>query len=126
MGLEGLHTSRHIASSVAMPEQLVGIISERDYARQIILKGKKSQETLVEDIMTRRVITVTPDKTQQYCRQLLTSHQVRHLPVVDGNRVVGMVTIGDVVRSIIDQQNWTIDELSRYVSGEPRINLAAT
>jgi len=105
-------------------DKLVGILSERDYARQIILKGRKSQETLVEEIMTRRVITVSPERSIQECMELLTEHQIRHLPVVEDGRVVGVVTIGDVVRAVLEQQNIAIDELSRYVSGEPRLNLS--
>lgn len=106
--------------------RLLGIVSERDYARQIILKGRKSKETRVEEIMTRNVISASPSSSVQDCMKLLTSHQIRHLPVVDGTIVIGMITIGDLVRAVIEQQNSAIDELSRYVSGEPRLSHAVT
>ncbi|MGC4069124.1 MAG: CBS domain-containing protein [Polyangiaceae bacterium] len=102
-------------------ERLVGIISERDYARQIILRGRRSQDTLVEEIMTRRVFTVTLEQTIQDCMRIMTDQQIRHLPVVDGGRVVAMVSVGDVVRAVLEEQSRVIDELSRYVSGEPRV-----
>jgi CBS domain-containing protein len=102
-------------------DQLVGIISERDYARQIILRGRRSQDTRVEEIMTRKVFTVTLDQTVQDCMLVMTNQQIRHLPVVDDHRVVAMVSVGDVVRAVLEDQSRVIDELSRYVSGEPRV-----
>jgi CBS domain-containing protein len=103
--------------------RLVGILSERDYARQIILKGRRSQETRVDEIMTRRVFTVSPDASIQDCMRVMTEHQIRHLPVVAGTTIIGVVTIGDVVRATLERQSQTIDELSRYVSGEPRLSV---
>jgi len=97
--------------------RLAGIVSERDYARKVILKGKHSQETQVREIMTSSLITVTSEHSVDDCMRLITGHRVRHLPVVDGERLVGMVSIGDVVKSIISAQAHTIDQLSGYIEG---------
>ncbi|MFT5099193.1 MAG: CBS domain-containing protein [Candidatus Azotimanducaceae bacterium] len=97
---------------------LIGIVSERDYARKIILLGKSSKETLVSDIMTLRVIYVTPDDEVKNCLALMTDKRVRHLPVLEENRLIGMISVGDLVKSIIDQQSYTIDQLERYIKGE--------
>jgi CBS domain-containing protein len=97
--------------------RLAGIVSERDYARKVILKGKHSQETQVREIMTSSLITVTSEHSVDDCMRLITAHRVRHLPVVDGERLVGMVSIGDVVKSIISAQAHTIDQLSGYIEG---------
>lgn len=102
---------------------LVGIVSERDYARRIILLGRRSQDTRVDAIMTQTVVAVSPNDSLKDCMQLMTEHQIRHLPVVEGTSVVGMITIGDVLRAVLQQQSQTIDELNRYVSGEPRLQL---
>jgi signal-transduction protein with cAMP-binding, CBS, and nucleotidyltransferase domain len=100
---------------------LLGILSERDYARKVILVGRSSRATRVGGIMTTNVIVVSPDANLQNCMKLMTQHKIRHLPVVDEGRVVGMVSIGDVVREIIVQQDHALDELRRYVTGEPRL-----
>jgi CBS domain-containing protein len=110
------------ALPVIQDGRLVGIVSERDYARRIVLMGRRSQETLVATIMSRKVITVSPYSNLKDCMQLMTEHQIRHLLVVDQASVIGMVTVGDVVRAVLEQQNQTIDELNRYVSGEPRLS----
>jgi len=101
--------------------RLLGIISERDYARKVILVGRSSQDTRVDAIMTREVITVEPDASLQECMQLMTTHRIRHLPVVEQGHVLGVVSIGDVVREALAQQSHALDELQRYVSGEPRL-----
>jgi signal-transduction protein with cAMP-binding, CBS, and nucleotidyltransferase domain len=101
--------------------KLVGIVSERDYARKVILMGRASQSTSVEAIMTSEVVTVTPETSLQECMQLMTSRRIRHLPVLDGDQLIGMVSIGDVVRETLARQSHTIDELQRYVTGEPRL-----
>lgn len=101
--------------------KLLGIVSERDYARKVILVGKSSQSTLVEAIMTRDVIVVQPDSSLQECMQLMTKHRIRHLPVVEAEQVIGVVSIGDVVRETLAQQSHALDELRRYVTGEPRL-----
>jgi CBS domain-containing protein len=97
----------------------VGIITERDYARKVILKGKSSAETLVEEIMTRGpdMYTVKPENTVEECMVLITGKKVRHLPVFDRDTFVGMVSIGDVVKSIIAEQETLIEHLSNYIAG---------
>jgi len=97
--------------------KLAGIVSERDYARKVILKGKHSHETAIREIMTGSVITVTLDHTVEDCMRLSTAHRIRHLPVVDGEDLVGMISIGDLVKSIISAQAHTIDQLSSYIEG---------
>jgi CBS domain-containing protein len=97
--------------------KLVGIISERDYARKVILQGKSSKDTRVEEIMTHPVITVTPAHTIDDCMRIITDHRVRHLPVLDGEELMGVISIGDLVRAIIAHQAETIDHLHAYISG---------
>jgi CBS domain-containing protein len=97
--------------------RLAGIVSERDYARKVILKGKHSNEMQVKEIMTSPVYTVTPDHSVDDCMRVITSHRIRHLPVMEGDTLKGMISIGDVVRSIISAQAHTIDQLSGYIDG---------
>lgn len=96
--------------------RLAGILSERDYARKVILQGKSSRDTLVRDIMTPRVVCVAPSWTAHECMALMTEQRVRHLPVMDGDDLVGVVSIGDVVRAVVDEQQLTIDSLERYIA----------
>ncbi len=105
------------ALAVLDGDRLVGILSERDYTRQIILKGRSSESTLVKDIMSSDVITTTPDQDIQQCMQLMTEKRIRHLPIVDNNNLIGMISIGDLVRAIIAEQQSTIGELEKYISG---------
>jgi CBS domain-containing protein len=98
-------------------DRIAGIISERDYARKIILKGKTSMETPVREIMTSRVFTVKPDQTIEDCMALMTTNRIRHLPVVDDERLVGVISIGDVVKAIISQQEFVIEQLENYITG---------
>ncbi|HET7560916.1 MAG TPA: CBS domain-containing protein [Rhodanobacteraceae bacterium] len=98
-------------------EVLAGIVSERDYARKVILKGHSSRETPVVDIMTPAPTTVSPASTVDECMRLCTELHVRHLPVVEGNRLVGIVSIGDLVKAVIDDQATEIDHLQRYIAG---------
>jgi CBS domain-containing protein len=95
--------------------ELVGIVSERDYARKVILLGRSSSETPVWQIMSAPVLTVSPDDTTQHCMQLMTDKRVRHLPVVEGARVVGMLSIGDLVRAVLEEQQRTIKDLESYI-----------
>ena len=96
---------------------LVGIISERDYARKVILAGRSSNDTLVQEIMTPRVATVGPKATVDECMQLMTTHRIRHLPVMDGQTVSGVVSIGDLVHWIISAQEVIVEQLTSYIAG---------
>jgi CBS domain-containing protein len=97
-------------------EHLAGIFSERDYARKVVIKGKNSNETLLKEVMTDKLITISPKTGLDECMQLMTDHRFRHLPIVDNNKVVGLISIGDVVREMLVQQKIQIDELQRYIS----------
>ena len=98
--------------------KLAGIISERDYARKVILKGHASKEMQVQEIMTRSIVTVTAENTVAECMRVMTDHRVRHLPVFDGETLAGVISIGDVVRAIISAQADTIRQLSSYITGD--------
>lgn len=98
--------------------RLVGIFSERDYARKVILKGRASRETTVSELMTTTVFYTSLENTLEECMALMTSKQIRHLPVLDNDRLAGIVTLGDVVKQIISEQKFTINELEKYVKGE--------
>ena len=97
-------------------EHLAGLFSERDYARKVVIKGKNSNETLLKEVMTDKLITISPKTGLDECMQLMTDHRIRHLPIVDNNKVVGLISIGDVVREMLVQQKIQIDELQRYIS----------
>jgi CBS domain-containing protein len=99
-------------------DQVVGIVSERDYARKVVLKGKTSLDTPVRDIMTPQVYFVNPDCTAEECMALMTEKRVRHLPVIENNKLVGVISIGDVVKSIISSQKVTIEHLQNYIMGK--------
>jgi CBS domain-containing protein len=98
--------------------RLVGIISERDYARKVILLGKSSKETLVSTIMTKEVIYIDPDNRIEEALALMTHKRIRHLPVVVEDELLGMISVGDLVKSIISEQSVVIDQLERYIRGE--------
>jgi CBS domain-containing protein len=98
-------------------DRLVGIISERDYARKVALRGQTSHNTFVQDIMSAGVISVHPDQTVEECMALMTDKHVRHLPVVADGRIEGVVSIGDVVKSIISEQGFMIEQLTSYIVG---------
>jgi CBS domain-containing protein len=95
---------------------LIGIVSERDYARKIILHGRSSAETPVWQIMSAPVITVSWEDTVHHCMQLVTEHRVRHLPVVEKGKLIGMISIGDLVRAVIEEQQETITQLEKYIA----------
>ncbi|HLQ08391.1 MAG TPA: CBS domain-containing protein [Steroidobacteraceae bacterium] len=106
----------HIGALLVMKgEVLAGIVSERDYARKVILLGRSSSDTPVRDIMTTPVLTVSPETSVEQCMQLVTDKRVRHLPVVEAGRVVGMVSIGDLVKALIAAQQQQIEQLESYI-----------
>ena len=98
-------------------DELLGIISERDYARKIILQNRASADTPVRDIMSSPVVTVRPDDSTDTCMRVCTDRRIRHLPVVDSGKVVGVVSIGDLVKAVIDAQSREIEQLQRYIAG---------
>ena len=98
-------------------DKLVGIISERDYARKVILQGRSSKTTQVREIMTARVAYADPDQGVEECMAVMTEKRIRHLPVMDGGRLCGVISIGDLVKSIIAEQKFIIEQLERYITG---------
>ena len=102
---------------VTMESKVIGIITERDYSRKVVLQGKSSKSTPVIEIMTDRVIFVHPEQPIEECMALMTEKRVRHLPVLERGKLIGMVSIGDVVKAVISEKDLLIDQLSNYISG---------
>jgi CBS domain-containing protein len=113
-----LMAEQHIGSVLVMRgNDLIGIATERDYARKVILQGRSSADTPVHQIMSTPVTCVSPDTTVQACMEIMTERHVRHLPVKDGGTVVGMVSIGDLVKAVIEDQQQEISQLTQYIAG---------
>jgi CBS domain-containing protein len=110
--------THHIGALLVMDQgDLLGIISERDYARKVILMNRSSRDTQVSEIMTSPAVTVTPAETIHDCMQLMTERRIRHLPVMEAERVLGMLSIGDLVKAVMEEQSATIEQLERYIAG---------
>ena len=98
-------------------EQVIGIVTERDVARKVVLMARSPKETPVRDIMTAPIMVVPPQRTSEECMALMTEHRLRHLPVMDGGRLTGLVSIGDLVKDILSEQKFIIEQLERYIAG---------
>ncbi|WP_166206617.1 CBS domain-containing protein [Cognatiluteimonas telluris] len=113
----GLMADKRIGALLVMEAgKLVGIVSERDYARKIVLQGRSSKDTPVRDIMTPQVVSVGLDHNSDQCMQIVTERRIRHLPVVEGNAVLGVVSIGDLVKAVIEDQQVELEQLQRYIA----------
>ncbi len=114
-----LMAEKHIGAVLVISDrELVGILSERDYARKVILQGRSSKDTRVQEIMTTSLVAVAPESTVDECMRIMTQHRIRHLPVLDGGGVAGVVSIGDLVKSVIAEQAETIDHLHSYIGAK--------
>jgi CBS domain-containing protein len=113
--LEVLENKNLGALVVVEDETLIGIFTERDYARKVVLKGRSSKETCIKDIMTDRPVFVTPQNTIDDCMQIMTDKTIRHLPVLDNGKLVGIISIGDLVKFIIEEKNFIIENLEHYI-----------
>lgn len=113
-----LMADKEIGALMVMEEdRLAGVMSERDYARKVVLHGKSSKDTPVGEIMTRKVLYVRPEQTVEECMALMTDKHIRHMPVLDGDLMVGIVSIGDIVKSVISEQQFLISHLENYIRG---------
>jgi CBS domain-containing protein len=113
-----LMAEKNIGSLLVMSAgKLTGVITERDYTRKVALHGKTSKETRVREIMPREFLTITPDDSVEECMRMMTEHRVRHLPVVEGDNIVGLVSIGDLVNWIISTQNAQLEQMEQYIAG---------
>lgn len=107
-----------VGSLIVMQDgKMIGIVTERDYARKVILKGRSAKSTLVGEIMSTEVVTAMPEQTVRECMTLMTERRIRHLPVVENDEVIGIISIGDLVKAIISEQQEEIEQLEKYISG---------
>jgi CBS domain-containing protein len=114
----GLMAERDVGAVVVCEaEKIVGILTERDYARKVVLLGRSSRDSAIRDVMTTNVLSVPPEHSIDDCLGLMTNRRVRHLPVVERSRLVGLVSIGDLVRATIEEQGQVIEQLQRYIAG---------
>jgi CBS domain-containing protein len=114
-----LFADKGIGAALVMEgDRLIGIFSERDYARKVVLHGKSSKDLKVQDVMTPDVLWVDPERTNEECMALMTEKRIRHLPVIEGGKVIGIISIGDLVKDIIAEQQVVIEHLERYIMGE--------
>lgn len=113
-----LMVERDVGSLLVMDNgKFIGIFTERDYARKVMLKGKSSKDTYIHDIMSEHPITVTPDATVEECMSIMTKRYIRYLPVLEENKLVGLISIGDIVKYIIEDQKFIIENLEHYITG---------
>jgi CBS domain-containing protein len=114
-----LMAERHVGALLVMEqEQVVGIVTERDYARKVALMGRSSNQTAVRDIMTSSVLFVRPSHSNEECMALMTENRCRHFPVLDDGKLVGMISIGDLVKDMVSEQKFVIEQLEHYIRGE--------
>jgi CBS domain-containing protein len=115
----GLMGEKNIGALVVVEnDEVIGVLSERDYSRKVVLQGRTSRDTVVGDILSRPVVTIRRRDTIEKCMQVMTEHRIRHLPVVDENRLIGLISMGDLVRWAMESQNFTILQLQGYISGD--------
>ena len=113
-----LMADKHIGALLVLQDgQIAGIFTERDYARKVVLHGRSSGDTPVREVMTQAVRFVRPEQSAEQCMALMTDNRLRHLPVVDDGRIVGLVSIGDLVKSVISQQRFIIEQMEQYITG---------
>ena len=116
-----LMADKNIGALLVVEEgKIVGILSERDYARKVVLMDRSSKQTAVREVMTSSVMYARPDQTNEECMALMTDNRLRHLPVIDNGRLLGLVSIGDLVKDIISEQQFTIEQLQHYIRGDQR------
>ena len=116
-----LMADKNIGSLLVVEEgKIAGIFSERDYARKVILMDRSSKQTAVREVMTSSVMYARPDQTNEECMALMTDNRLRHLPVIDNGRLLGLLSIGDLVKDIISEQQFTIEQLQHYIQGDRR------
>ena len=115
----GLMGEKNIGALVIVEnDEVIGVLSERDYSRKVVLQGRTSRDTVVGDILSRPVVTIRRRDTIEKCMQVMTEHRIRHLPVIDENRLIGLISMGDLVRWAMESQNFTILQLQGYISGD--------